>query len=47
MIEDLLVICKDLLKALELAEFSTDDELYILSVVRKVIFIILIELAKM
>lgn len=46
MIEDLLVICKDLLKAIEVGNFTQEDKEYIISVVRKVIFVLLIELAK-
>ena len=46
MIEDLLVICKDLLKTIEEGNFTQEDKEYIISVVRKVIFIILIELGK-
>lgn len=46
MIENLLIISKDLLRAIEIGGFTQEDELYILNVIRKVVFVLLIELAK-
>lgn len=46
MIENLLSISKDLLHSIDLAEFTEDERNYIISVVRKIIFVLLIELRK-
>jgi len=46
MIENLLSISKDLLHSLDLLEFTEDERSYIISVVSKVIFVLLIDLQK-
>lgn len=46
MIENLLSISKDLLHSIDLAEFTEDERNYIIRVVRKIIFVLLIELQK-
>lgn len=47
MIENLLSISKDLLHSIDLAEFTEDEKEYIISVIRKVIFVLLIEMRKL
>lgn len=43
MIEDLLYISKKLLKSVELVNFTKEEEDYIVGVVRRIIFVLLIE----
>ena len=46
MIEDLLSLSKNLLRALEIFDFTNEEETYIIGVVIKIIFILLVELGK-